>query len=100
MSNLWHPYMLVLEQSLVCLGEAVVYTMGDDDSSLPDSSRRSTLGSYAPVFTHLMRAPEVRRCRLTSASAWVESPLGFQPVESTSLSKFWFEMSTCTLTPR
>ena len=25
--------------------------------------------------------------------------LGFQPVESTCLSKFWFQMSTCTPTP-
>ena len=41
----------------------------------------------------------VRQCRLTSGRPWVENTW-FQPVESTSLSKFWFHMSTCTPTPR
>ena len=37
------------------------------------------------------------QCRLTSCRPWVESTW-FLPVESTSLSKFWFQMSTCVPT--
>ena len=42
----------------------------------------------------------VRRYRLTHQVDPGLKALGCQPVESTSLSKFWFQMSTCTPTAR
>ena len=39
----------------------------------------------------------VRRCRLTSGRPWVEITW-FQPVDSTSLSRFWVQSSACTST--
>ena len=44
--------------------------------------------------------PLVRRCRLTHQVDPGLKALWFQPVESTSLSKLWFQMSTCTPTAR
>ena len=55
--------------------------------------------AYRGAMADLDAPVEVRRCRLTSGWPWVESTW-FQPVVSTSLSKVWLQMPTCTPTSR